>query len=310
MSDVSVISPVPVQVLDPVTDGSMDELRDTLVPTQEEDLPQGVLDLLAALIQRHRSTMKMDGAQAPQSMGTVHGTLDATQEKVLASVSQAMTYPQVERSIQQLPSHLKASIELSVDRLEMPVPAKVGDTDVNPRRSTQAPGPSTERVSIAAGLPSFELTSSTKASPPAERVTIAFTAEPTLPQALPLPPATTRQAVTGSPPNAPATPALRRVQPPDVKLETLPGTDRGLLQVPFTRGTVSGQVTISRVPDEPYRSLQLSPSNALVFDQLKVPFDQLREPVWRLTDSGGEQQRQGSRQSPEDEQSEQSELPA
>jgi hypothetical protein len=64
-------------------------------------------------------------------------------------------------------------------------------------------------------------------------------------------------------------------------------------------------VTISRVADEPTRNLQLSPSNALVFEQLKVSLEHVREPAWRLTDSDGEQQqRQGSRQPPDDEQTE------
>jgi hypothetical protein len=48
----------------------------------------------------------------------------------------------------------------------------------------------------------------------------------------------------------------------------------------------------------------------LVFEQLKESFALVREPAWRLTDSGGEQQRQGSQQSPDDEQDEYSELPA
>ncbi|MNL19346.1 hypothetical protein D3C87_1405400 [compost metagenome] len=96
----------------------------------------------------------------------------------------------------------------------------------------------------------------------------------------------------------PAPPAL------DPIIETLPVADRGLLQVPFNKGTASGQVTISRVADEPTRNLQISPSNALVFEQLKVSLEHVREPAWRLTDSDGEQQRQGSRQPPDDEQTE------
>ncbi|WP_246218877.1 hypothetical protein [Pseudomonas izuensis] len=111
----------------------------------------------------------------------------------------------------------------------------------------------------------------------------------------------------------PAAPLSTPQLPPpalDVTLENLPGPDRGLLQVPFNKGAANGQVTISRVPDELNRNLQLSPSNALVFEQLKEPFESAREPAWRLTDSGGEQQRQGSHQSPDDEQAEQSEHPA
>jgi hypothetical protein len=90
----------------------------------------------------------------------------------------------------------------------------------------------------------------------------------------------------------------------DPIIETLSVADRGLLQVPFNKGAVSGQVTISRVADEPARNLQLSPSNALVYEQLKVSLEQVREPTWRLTNSEDEQQRQGSRQPPDDEQAE------
>jgi hypothetical protein len=319
MSDVTVISPRPVQVLDPVTDGSMDELRDTLVPVQEEDLPQGVLDLLAALIQRHRSTMPTVRAAVSQPMTTAPMAADVGHDKALSSVPLVMSYPQTNRLIQHSQAHLMAA---SVESLEIPVQGTVGESDVTPRLSTQPPRPSIERVSIEAGLPAFERvssaavlplfehTSSTKESPATDRVTNPVATEPHLPQALQPPPATTRHAVSVPPPTAPAAPTLRAIPPPAVMLETLPGTDRGLLQVPFNKGAANGQVTISRVPDEPTRSLQLSPSNALVFDQLKVPFEQIREPVWRLTDSGGEQQRQGSQQSPEDEQPEQSELPA
>jgi hypothetical protein len=108
---------------------------------------------------------------------------------------------------------------------------------------------------------------------------------------------------------APVTPALALPLPPapvprsaiEPRIETPPGPGPGLLQVPFNKGAASGQVTISREPDEPARPLLLSPSNPLVFEQLKAPFEQLREPGWRLADQRGEQQRQGSRQSPDEE---------
>lgn len=90
-------------------------------------------------------------------------------------------------------------------------------------------------------------------------------------------------------------------------VETLPGLDRGFLQVPFNRAGANGQVTISRGSEEPTRPLTLSPSNALVFEQLKEPFALAREPAWRLTDSGGEQPRQGSQQGPDEDPDEQAE---
>ena len=96
----------------------------------------------------------------------------------------------------------------------------------------------------------------------------------------------------------PALPPAPRM--PEVRVEALSGTDRGVLQVPFNKGAASGQVTITRLPEEPTRNLTLNPSNALVFEQLKVPFELAREPAWRLADSGDEQSRQGSQQAPDD----------
>ncbi|MCU1761477.1 hypothetical protein NTD84_17375 [Pseudomonas sp. 14P_8.1_Bac3] len=93
---------------------------------------------------------------------------------------------------------------------------------------------------------------------------------------------------------------------PDVKAETLPDSNRGPLQIPFNKGPVSGQITITREPDEPARPLLLSPSNTQVFDQLKAPFEHVRDPGWRLTDSGGEQQQRDSRQPQEEPEHEES----
>ncbi|MNQ77669.1 hypothetical protein D3C85_925530 [compost metagenome] len=290
MNDVSVISPLPVQILDPVTDGSMDELKDTLVPVQEEDLPQGVLDLLAALVLRHRS------------MTINQGNADAARGKALPAAPMTMTYPQAKRPIQQLPPQLMATKGLTSDRMEMPVQVTLGKIELDSRPSNLPVGSPLERSPNTAEPMSIERAASAQAP-------IPLTTEAELTEAL-MQPQVMRHTATVVPPSIPASPILRPMPTPDVMLEILPASDRGLLQVPFNKGTVSGQVTISRVPDEPIRNLQLSPSNTLVFEQLKEPFEQVREPAWRLTDSGGEQQRQGSQQSPDDEQDEQSELPA
>ncbi|WP_448106919.1 SpaN/EivJ family type III secretion system needle length determinant [Pseudomonas azerbaijanoccidentalis] len=290
MNDVSVISPLPVQILDPVTDGSMDELKDTLVPVQEEDLPQGVLDLLAALVLRHRS------------MTILQGAADVVRDKALPAVPMTMTHPQAKRPTQQLPPQLMATKGLTFDRIEMSAQVTLGEIEPDLRPSNLPVGSPIERSPNIAEPMSIERAASAQAP-------ILLTTEAELPEAL-LQPPVMRHTVAVVPPSIPASPILRPVTAPEVMLETPPVSDRGLLQVPFNKGTVSGQVTISRVPDEPARNLQLSPSNALVFEQLKEPFEQVREPTWRLTDSGGEQQRQGSHQSPDDEQDEQFELPA
>ncbi|WP_095051951.1 invasion protein [Pseudomonas sp. Irchel s3b2] len=302
MNDVSVILPLPVQVPDPVTDGALDELQDVFVPVQEEDLPQGVLDLLAALILRHRSATQTGRAAFGQSMTIIagHGAADVVRDNALSPVPVAMTYPQPDRPIQHRPPQLMTSIGPTVDRMEMPVQGPSGKTDLDPPPSRLPVGAPIERSSSTAEPMSIERAAHTP---------ILLPAEPQLPEAL-LQPPVMRQSASVVPPSIPLSPILRPMPAPDMMLETLPGSDRGLLQVPFNKGTVSGQVTISRMPDDSTRNLQLSPSNALVFEQLKVPFEQVREPAWRLTDSGGEQQRQGSQQSPDDEQAEQSELPA
>jgi len=303
MNDITVISPRPVQVPDPVTDGSMDELQDTLVPVQEEDLPQGVQDLLAALILRHRST-----TQSGRAIPTFQGASEGVHDKVPSAVPVALTNPQTNRPIQHLPPQLMLPVVASVDRVGTPVQGAIAQAELKPLPSSLPAGPSIERASSIPESYTERVAHTSTSTSTSTSTPVA--AEPSLPQALQLPPATVYHTISGLQPPVPAAPLLRPQPAPDVVLETLPNADRGLLQVPFSKGAANGQVTISRVPDEPTRSLQLSPSNALVFEQLKVPFEQIREPVWRLTDSGGEQQRQGSQQSPDEEQPEQSELPA
>jgi hypothetical protein len=200
----------------------------------------------------------------------------------------------------------------SVDRVGTPVQGAIAQAELKPLPSSLPAGPSIERASSIPESYTERVahTPTPTPTPTSTSTSTPVAAEPSLLQALQLPPATVYHTISGLQPSVPAAPLLRPQPAPDVVLETLPNADRGLLQVPFSKGAANGQVTISRVPDEPTRSLQLSPSNALVFEQLKVPFEQIREPVWRLTDSGGEQQRQGSQQSPDEEQPEQSELPA
>lgn len=90
-------------------------------------------------------------------------------------------------------------------------------------------------------------------------------------------------------------------------MEEVAGSSRDFLQIPFNKGTASGQVTIARTPGDSAQNLVLSPSSVQIFEQLEAPFERAQEPHWRLTDSGDEQQHQGSRQSPDDDESEQQE---
>lgn len=275
MKGVPVISALPVQGAEPVTDGATDELRDKLVPVQEDELPQGVLELMATLVLRHRPAM-----EAGRALAGAQGTLEVERDEVRPAASLGMPYPQVGPLLHKpMPQSVRSAITVEPLWVE--------------RQSITVEPPPVERTAMSSGAsaPIFD-TQRSEALPNLQ-------AE--------------RQAPLVARPAVPA-PATPQALPPSATLhrllETLPGPDRGLLQVPFNKGAVSGQVTISRVADEPARNLQLNPSNAQVFEQLKVSLEQVREPVWRLTDSGGEQQRQGSHRSPDDEQDEHPEHPA
>lgn len=317
MKNVSVISLLPVQSLDSVTEGSMEELQDTLVPIQEEELPQGVLELMATLILRHRPEMETSRAVAWQSMAASHGVADVERDGARPVAPVVMSYPQVSPSFSKLKHALSlqptAPAAPSIDRVVAPThsnpPPSIRDEPVSISRSSNRVEPLPVERSVIFGAP---LAPATDKPLPVDAISIGPSAPPIdtpLPEAL-IGHQAARHAPSVARPAIPS-PAIPQPLPAlDVQIETLPGTDRDFLQVPFNKGTVSGQVTISRVPDEPTRNLQLSPSNALVFEQLKVPFEQVREPAWRLTDSGGEQQRQGSRQAPDDEQAEDPGLPA
>ncbi|MGH8350778.1 MAG: hypothetical protein ACRES5_30070 [Pseudomonas sp.] len=317
MKDVSAISLLPVQALDPVTEGSMEELQDSLVPVQEEDLPQGVLVLVVSLILRQRPAMETSRAVAWQSMAASHGVADVERDGARPVAPVVMSYPHVGPLFNK-PKHAPlpqptAPAAPSIDRVIVPTHSnpqpsiRVAPVLISRSSNTIEPFPVGRTVIFGAPLaPAID------APLPVDAISgrpLATPIDTPLPEAL-----MSHQAARHAPPVArPSIPSPATPQPLpalDVQIETLPGTDRSLLQVPFNRGAASGQVTISRVPDEPTRSLQLSPSNALVFEQLKVPFELVREPAWRLTDSGGEQQRQGSHQAPDDEQAEDSGLPA
>lgn len=270
MSNVSVISPLPVQPLEPVIERPMDELHDRLVPVREDELPQGVLALMVPLILRHRPLMDAGRAITLQAMVTLPEKLAAEVDEVrpLTPTSHPPAQPLMSKPVQ--PRLLATPIIVESGPIQPP------SNIVEPLSVEVAASPG------ASPIPEFE----------GQR-----------PEALSSLPTVRHVQIAASPA------ALAPVMPPvphaiDPIIETLSVADRGLLQVPFNKGTVSGQVTISRVADEPARNLQLSPSNALVFEQLKVALEHVREPAWRLTDSEGEQQRQGSRQPPDDEQTE------
>ncbi|WP_033046169.1 hypothetical protein [Pseudomonas fluorescens] len=295
MKEISVVSSLPVLILDCVDEDPLDELLDPLVPVQEDELPQGVLDLMALLVRPYRAPMNHDRALAWRSMSVVQGAaeIEGDGERSVArgavdveavgapppTARNAIIFPHAGPLLSPLTKHPLPQ------RLE-PVVA-VSDQSAGSAYSVSIEAPPRETFTVFS-----------------ER-SVVLVDEP-LPQA-PLSPPGTRHAPAIVSPSIPS-PTL----PPmlDVMVETLPGPDREFLQVPFNRGMASGQVTISRVPDEPSRHLTLSPSNALVFEQLKEPFALAREPGWLLADSGGEQPRQGSQQGPDEDQDDPAEHPA
>ncbi|MHC8367765.1 SpaN/EivJ family type III secretion system needle length determinant [Pseudomonas sp. ZT5P21] len=287
MNNVPAVPPVSTQVLEPVTEGSVDDMRDTLVPAQEDELPQGVQDLLATLSVRHRSRVSaVQGFAGSESKAP--GPMPATFGPSSQRPPEPVSHPLLQR---------RESVAPVVDRtttLVAPVPFAVTPTTA----ATLDP--------VGAGLPTKAASLAPIDSKAAPAETFAAASVPKVLhnlQALHLAP-----SVAPPPIHLPSAPMPRPAF--DMKVQMPPDPSRGLLQIPFNKGTVSGQVTITREPDESTRNLLLSPSNALVFEQLKAPFELVRDPGWRLNDDSSEQQHQGTHQSPEEEQTEQQEVPA
>ncbi|WP_260955036.1 SpaN/EivJ family type III secretion system needle length determinant [Pseudomonas citri] len=279
--------PVQIQVLEPAGEGRMDELPDILVPVQEEDLPQGVLDLLATLLRSSRLPLQSDRWLARHAVLTVQGREDVQHRDAPSSVTVARN---VVREESRTPRPLTQAGPLS--DVSMPAPMPVPSRLEMAVDHVNAPTQPTQPVPMEPMEP-------TPAEPFAVVDEPVRLSPPSPPVARPVP-----GAVPASVPPVVMPPA------PDVAMHTPPGVARGLLQVPFNNGAASGQVTIQRSTEESARQLTLNPSNAWVFEQLREPFAQAREPAWRLTDSGGEQPHQGSGQAPDDDQDETSERPA
>lgn len=257
-----------IYTLDPARVVGADLPLETQIPAPQDELPQGVLDLLAMLVVRPRPPSA--GQAAPL-------TADAP-----ASAAEPAPEPRP------LP------LPVAVPERRFDLPARLASFAAT--LAADSPQPTTEP--LPGKVESLVI----------ERTVVA----PAL--AVPVVEAPLPEVNLQAPRNAPVitSPAVPLPSAPlpraalEVNIEVPPGPSPGLLQVPFNKGVASGQVTISREFDEPARPLLLSPSNPQVFEQLKAPLEQLREPAWRLTDQRGEQQRQGSRQSPDDEPSESS----
>ncbi len=217
------------------------------VPAQPDELPQGVLDLLAMLV-----------VQPPSNGGAV-------QTRALAGEKRP------ERAAQR--------------RLDLPVKAPVQPTtpslSVTPNIvDTLADAPGPLPIEQAVDVPVI---------PSVDEAEVSINLYGT------------RPVHSGQPLLLPTTPTPTPKPFLEMKSETPVAPYPGLLQVPFNKGVVSGQVTVTRESEEPARTLLLTPSNGQVFDHLKAPFEHLRDPGWRLVDQRGEQPRQDTRQAREDE---------
>ena len=321
MKDITTVSPGPAHSAVPDDAGIADGLHDRRVPVQVEELPQGVLDLLAALIVRTRSAGELGGLDgrlreqarshrgSGSEVGDAGGLDGRIREQARAhggSRSEVGDAGGLDGRIrEQARAHRGSRSDVGdaggLDGRIREQARSHGESHAHMGEQAQSHG-----ASHASGGEQARFHRQAQSRVGASLLAKAAARAPDDLAGTVV--ADASMNLYGTRP-APVTPALALPLPPapvprsaiEPRIEPPPGPGPGLLQVPFNKGAASGQVTISREPDEPARPLLLSPSNPLVFEQLKVPFEQLREPGWRLADQRGEQQRQGSRQSPDEE---------
>jgi hypothetical protein len=310
MIDVSVVPRLPVQPVEPDLDAPMDELEESLVPVEEDQLPQGVLDLLAMLMLRHRPMVAAGSREPPPLAVSAKG--EGTDSHLPRLYAQTVALSQ--RPVPLLSALLQRP---KVQRTELVAPV------IDRVASSAGQLPVIEKPPRLPELSTIERSSISVDPTPIDRLPLPVKSSsidrpsPTIEQAIPVSDLELRAGqsnVRNAPPVALPVAAqslvLPSTPPLEVKMEEVAGSSRDFLQVPFNKGTVSGQVTIARMPGESAQNLVLSPSSVQIFEQLEAPFEQAQEPHWRLTDSGDEQQHHGSRQSPDDDESEQQEHPA
>lgn len=289
MSKIFVVPTRPIQVEDPADQRSSDEHRTELVPVQLDELPQGVLDLMALLIGPGRP-VEPRGAIAWHTAVAASRSVDV-QFDGAASIVQAT----MEIGSDAAQPNLRAAMPFSEKLLLSATPAQ----QTLPQRPEPAAS-AVDRVMPAA----LAVLPEPMTRPLADDMPTAPIGNEQLPQV--------PSGLQGAR-QAPSVVSVQHPLPvmpsptPDALVQALPSSDRGLLQIPFNKGAASGQVIISRGLEESARNLTLSPSNALVFEQLKEPFELAREPAWRLAERGGEQQRQGSQPLPDEDQDESAE---
>jgi hypothetical protein len=256
----------------------LDKLEDQLMPVEEDELPQGVLDLMAAWVVSQRPMTGSgfrDTLPGSHSLNRIEAQRPALQreEPVVSVVARVASTPVV------------SVVERVASAPVMPEAPALND---RPSRVIEASAidPQTPASEPVISIDDIELP----------------VAAPTTP--------VLRNAPSATPVfNAPS-PSMPLAPPLELSVEEVVSTSRDFLQVPFNKGAASGQVTITRASGDSTPNLVLSPSNAQVFEHLKEPFEQVRDNHWRLTDTADEQPRHGSHQAPDDEQEDAEELPA
>lgn len=296
MTRVPDVYPSVLQPGQPGIDKAPTDLADELAPREQEALPQGVLDLLASLAPRR---LPMMAGSRVVSGPHVEGAnpLYAALERPGKGAGTRLHQPTALR----LPSvtAITAAGVAQVQRGQQPLP------------------PIEHRLPMAAARGS---------DPPAVQAPLALAAEPALPSAGPtaIKRASEAQAstvVVGDvervrarpvPLTGPTAPLMTPTVPLlEQAIEDVPVGHRQVLHVPFNKGAVSGQVSVTRAPGESLQHLVLSPDSAQVLEQLREPFAEKAEPFWSLADSGDEQQRHhGSQPSPEEEPADTGERPS
>lgn len=252
------------------------------LPVEELSLPQGVLDLLAGLLLHQRPMAGVGQNGGHRVMITRDG---APFEPVPASASDG---PTATRRAAVLPAGEQDIAQAKQVQATLPV------IEQNlPETQMTSPGLSLNEAASASSDERARMPGSTSGRwlSALEATTVVFGGLD-LPRARPLPA------------NVPILPTLVAPMPlPELAIDDGPVVHREILQVPFNKGAVSGQVNITRTTSESVPGLVLNPGNAQILEQLREPFAQTGDPHWRLADGGEErQQRQGSRQSPKDEQ--------
>lgn len=280
MNDVSVVVRLPVRPIESGDEGDVEALEDKLVPVEEEQLPQGVADLAATMIWRQRPIT-----------GTGRGEALQTRVPVQGRDERASQAPRIQSALLDQSLHVHRVAVSQIDRGVMPMP-KI-DVPVSPSK---------ERVTTP-----IEFVSLDPSSLPFEQVIPDHPIEPH-PKTLPIAhgPGNAPSIALPVTAQAPASPPLPML---DLAQEEAAPPSRDFLQVPFNKGAANGQVTITRLSGEWVQNLVLSPSNPQVFEHLREPFEQARDAHWQLNEHREEQQHQGSRQTPDDEQEESQDAP-